>query len=213
MADMQIGRLAVALLIPLWGAMAQAPLPELRIEPTDGGSILYVKNVAAQPLTGVLIELLNYPGSYYAFWQDDVTAAPIAPGAEQKTRIGNMTVGAVPDYVKVQAALYADGSTSGVPEKVTLLTGRRKAEAATLGELQQRLEKAQTEGKEKAAVIAELKKWSDSLEPAGKPKRYSQEDVDHAAARSLIGEAAASLNEHSVDEVLTELRAKKARLG
>ena len=211
MADMLFRRLAVSLLIPLWTVVAQAPLPALRIEPTDGGSILYIHNGAAQPLTGFLIELLNYPGSYYAFWQDDVTSEPIAPGAEQKTRIGNMTVGAVPDYVKMQAALYADGTSSGSPEKVVLLTERRRFALETLRQLIQRLEKAQAESKANDSVIADLKQWAESMQPAGKAKRYSQEDINKAAGGSVISAAVSLLGQHSVDEVLAELRSKERR--
>jgi len=35
-------------------------------------------------------------------------------GGEKRIQVENMTVGAVPDYVKMQAAIYADGSTAGV---------------------------------------------------------------------------------------------------
>jgi hypothetical protein len=99
-------------------------LPDLRIEPTGGGSILYVRNAGPEPLAAFLIELVNYPGSSYSFWQDDVTHAPLAPGAEQRIQVANMTIGAVPEYVKVQAALYADGSSTGMPEKITALIDR-----------------------------------------------------------------------------------------
>src|SRR5579875_167498 len=92
---------------------AGAPLPQLRIEPTTGGSIFYVKNVASQPLTGYLIELVDYPGSSYTFWQDSLGAEfgleAISPGQEKRIQVANMTVGAVPDYVKMEAAVYADG--------------------------------------------------------------------------------------------------------
>ena len=50
------------------------PLPGLRIEPTGGGSIFYVKNNATVALTGYLIELVDYPGSSYSFWQDETIA-------------------------------------------------------------------------------------------------------------------------------------------
>ena len=114
-----------ALLFAVGGAQAQA-LPELRTEPTTGGSIFYVKNVASQPVTAFLIELVNYPGSYYSLWQDEAAHELIAPGAEKRIPVNNMTVGAVPDYVKLQAAVFADGSTAGIPEKVTQIVERRR---------------------------------------------------------------------------------------
>ena len=210
---MPLGKLAVSLLIPLWTAVAQSPLPALRVEPTDGGSILIVRNVAAQPLTGFLVELLNYPGSYYAFWQDDVTSEPIAAGAEQKTRVSNMTIGAVPDYVKLEAALYEDGTSSGAPDKVSLLLDRRRFTLQTLRALIERLQKAQQQSMGKDTLITNLKQWSDSMQPAGKSKRYSQADINNAAGHSSIESAVRSLGDHSVNEELIELRADERRAG
>ena len=46
-----------------------------------------------------------------------------------------MTVGAVPDYVKMQAAVFTDGATAGPPEKVGVILERRKAMIATVHEL------------------------------------------------------------------------------
>ena len=208
---MSPGKLAACLLIPFWTAVAQSPLPALRVEATNGGSILIIRNVGTQPLTGFLIELLNYPGSYYAFWQDDITSEPIAAGAEQKTQVSNMTIGAVPDYVKVEGALYADGSSSGAPDKVALLIERRRFTLQTLRALIEQLQKAQEKSIGKDSVIADLKQWSDSMQPVGKPKRYSQPDINNAAARSLIESAVKSLGEHSVSDTLSELRAAEQR--
>jgi hypothetical protein len=123
-----------ALILTAATAAAQAPLPELRIEPTTGGSFLYVKNVATQPLTAYLIELVDYPGSRYSLLTDEVGREPIAPGTEKKIRVNNMTVGAVPDYVKIRAAIYADGSTAGIPEKVTQIVNLRRQLLATTRE-------------------------------------------------------------------------------
>ncbi len=205
---MSPGKLAVCLLVPFWTAIAQSPLPALRVEATNGGSILIIRNVAPQPLTGFLIELLNYPGSYYAFWQDDITSEPIAAGAEQKTQVSNMTIGAVPDYVKMEGALYADGSSSGAPDKVALLVERRRFMLQTLRALIERLQKAQEKSIGEEGLITDLKQWSDSMQPVGKSKRYSQPDINNAAARSLIQSAVKSLGEHSLSETLSELRAE-----
>jgi len=210
-AEMSPGQLAVSLLIPVWTAFAQSPLPALRVEATNGGSILIIRNVATQPLTGFLIELLNYPGSYYAFWQDDITSEPIAAGAEQKTQVSNMTIGAVPDYVKLEGALYADGTSSGAPDKVALLLERRRFTLQTLRALIDRLQKAQEKSIGKSSLIMDLKQWSDSMQPVGKSKRYSQPDINNAAARGLIESAVKSLGEHSVSETLSELRAEEQR--
>jgi hypothetical protein len=206
---MPLGKLAVFLWIPLWTAVAQSPSPALQVEATNGGSILIVRNVAAQPLTGFLIELLNYPGSYYALWQDDITSEPIAAGAEQKTQVSNMTIGAVPDYVKIENALYADGTSSGAPDKVALLLERRRFTLQTLQEVIERLQKAQENSIGKDSLIMKLKQWADSMQPVGKSKRYSQSDINNAAARGLIESAVKSLGAHSVSETLSELRAEE----
>jgi hypothetical protein len=204
-------KIAAALLIPLWAASAQMPLPELRTEPTGGGSIFHVRNVASQPLSGFLIELVNYPGSSYSFWQDDVTHAPLPAGDEQRIQVVNMTVGAVPDYVKIQAAIYADGTSSGIPEKVAQLIERRRFSLETLRTLIDRLEKAQSAGTPKASVVADLKQWADSLQPAGKVKRNSQTAINQAAARSLIADAATSLDTHTLEETLALLHTSERR--
>jgi len=208
---MFLKHISAACLIALTASAAQ-PLPELRVEPTAGGSIFYVKNGSPQPLTAFLIELVDYPGSYYALWQDEVSA-PIAPGAEKRIQIANMTVGAVPDYVKMQAALYADGTSSGIPEKVTQLIERRRFTLQTARELIGRLEKAQVAGTGKASVIADLKQWSDSMQPQGRPNRNSQAAINQAAGRSLIAETAAGMDTHSLQETLAGLRAAEHALA
>jgi hypothetical protein len=203
-------RFTAAALLAVAAIAAEAPLPVLRIEPTTGGSIFFVKNTSAQPLTAYLIELVNYPGSSYSLWVEEITGQPLAPGAEKRIPVANMTVGAVPDYVKLQAALFADGSSSGVPEKVTQLTERRRFLLGTTRELITRLEKP---GTDKAALIADLKQWSESLQPAGKPKRESQLFINQSAARGLIGETVAALGTSPVEDALAHLRTSERALA
>src|SRR3984957_6450758 len=118
----------IPLLFACSGLFAQTPLPALRVEPALQSSILFVKDAPTQPpLTAFLVELVHYPGSYYQLWEDDVMTEPVAPGAEKRIPISNMTVGAVPDYVHLTAAIYADGTSAGAPEKITKLIKRRKA--------------------------------------------------------------------------------------
>jgi hypothetical protein len=210
---MTFQKLCAAFLLALSAAAAEVPLPELRIEPATGGSIFFVKNVANAPLTAYLVELVNYPGSYYALWQDDVAGEPLAPGAERRLTVANMTVGAVPDYVKMRAALYADGSSAGIPERVAQLTERRRFILSTTRELIGRLEKTHAAGTEKAAAIADLKQWADSMQP-GKPSRNApQTSIDQTAARTLILETAAKLDGQSLEEVLPGLRAAEHALA
>jgi hypothetical protein len=201
---MSLAKLTAVLLLALPVMAAEAPLPQLRIEPTGGGSIFYIHNAASEPLTAFLIELVNYPGSYYAFWQDDVTR-PVAPGADLRIQVGNMIVGAAPDYVKMRAALFADGSSSGIPEKVTALIERRRSVLATTRELIGRLEKGASAG--------DLKQWAASIPEPTRANRTSQPAINQAAAKSLIMDTAARLDGHSAANVLADLRASERALA
>src|SRR5208337_3305065 len=100
-ALMSPAKFATVLFAALPVIAAQMPLPELRTEPTAGGSIFYIRNNSPQPLNAYLIELVDYPGSSYALWQDETVAEPIPPQGEKRIQVANMTVGAVPDYVKM----------------------------------------------------------------------------------------------------------------
>ncbi len=203
--------LAVVVLLALPAAGAESPLPQLRVEPTTGGSIFFVKNVASQPLTGYLIELVDYPGSYYALWQDEVGAEALAPNQEKRIQVGNMTVGAVPDYVKLQAAVYSDGTTAGVPEKVTQLIARRRFTLQTVRETIARLEKAQAAHLPKEELIATLKQAAEALSGKGAPT--SQPKINQAAGSKVLSETAAHLARQSVEETLAGLQAWEKALA
>jgi hypothetical protein len=195
-------KFASAFLLPLLAGAAQ--LPELRTEPIGGGSVFFVKNTSTQPLTAYLIELVGYPGSSYSLWQDEITGEPIAPGAEKRIQVTNMTAGAVPDYMKLTAAIFADGSTTGIPEKVSQFVERRRFVLETTRELIRRIEKGATK--------TELNQWADSLQPAGKVKPNSQPVINQAAARGLVSEIAAKMDTRSAEEILAGLRASEKAL-
>ena len=206
-------KFAAVLLLALPALDAQMPLPELRVEATGGGSIFYIKNNSSVALTAYLIELVDYPGSSYSFWQDETVAEPVPPKGEKRIQVANMTVGAVPDYVKMQAALYAGGASAGVPEKVTALVERRRAMLDTVRQLCGRIEKAQAEHMPKPALIAGLKQWADTLQPPpGRANRNSQAAINQAAARGAIMDAAARLDALSLAESLAMLRAWERKL-
>ena len=190
-------------------AAAAPPLPELRVEPTEGGSIFYIRNTGSQPLAGYLIELVNYPGSFYMLWQDE-PGAPIAPGAEKPMQVSNMIVGAVPDYVKLQAAVYEDGTTAGVPERVAQFIERRRAVLKTTRELIQRLDKP---GAARDALAAELKQWGNSIPTPTRANRGSQEGIDAAATRELIADTVAQLESQPPAHVLSALRLRERALA
>jgi hypothetical protein len=179
---------------------AEMPLPDLRIEPTAGGSIFYIRNNTAQPLKAYLIELVDYPGSSYSFWQDETNAEPLPPKGERRIQVTNMTVGAVPDYVKMRAALYADGSTAGVPEKVVQLMDRRRVMLETVRQVIARMESAQAD-----TAKAGLKSWADTLQPQGK-NRNTPAAMNQAAAHGIVLGAAHRLEGQSFADTLTLLR-------
>jgi hypothetical protein len=209
---MSLTKFAAVFLLAL-PAIAQMPLPELRVEPTAGGSIFYIRNNSAQALNAYLIELVDYPGSSYSFWQDETVAEPIPPKGEKRIQVANMTVGAVPDYVKVQAALYAGGTSAGIPEKVAQLLDRRRATLDTIRQLCVFIEKAQAADTPKSDLLAGLKQWTDTLQPAGKGNRNSQAAINQAAARSVIAGTAARLDALSFFESLAVLRAWERALA
>jgi hypothetical protein len=195
-------------------ALAQAPLPELRVEPALQSSILYVKDAASQPpLTAFLVELVKYPGSYYQLWEDDITMEPIEPGKEKKIPISNMTVGAVPNYVHLTAAIYADGTTAGAPEKVTQLVERRKAMLARTKELIGWLEKAKGDGASASKAAADLKQQAEGMASLTRSTQNSQPAINQSAVKALTNEAAAQLGSHSIDETIAWLKAAEARLA
>jgi hypothetical protein len=194
-------------------AAAQTPLPELRVEPALHSSILFVKDAASQPaLTAFLVELVGYPGSYYQLWEDDVTGEAVAPGVEKRIPITNMTVGAVPNYVHLTAAVYADGSSAGAPEKVTQLIERRRATLAATRELIGQLEKARAAGTSAAAATAELTKQAEALPGLTRSTQKSQPAINQSAAKALTADTAAQLGKHSIEETVAWLRAAEAKL-
>jgi hypothetical protein len=194
--------------------LAQPPLPELKVDPKPGGSILSIHNTSQQPLTGYLIELVDYPGSSYALWQDEIVSGePIAPGGEKRIEITNMTVGAVPEYVKMRAAIYADGSSSGIPEKVTQMIARRKAQLEAARELITRLEAASAKQTPAPEVVTALQQWIDSGQPKGKVDHNSQAAINLAAKQALISHCKSELGSHPVPDVLAHVHAVEGRLA
>jgi hypothetical protein len=194
----------IAMLLMLAGAAAAAELPDLRVEPTAGGSIFYIRNRSAQPLTGWLIELVDYPGSSYSLWQDDVTA-PIAAFTEKRIQVTNMTVGAVPDYVKMQAAVYADGSSAGIPEKVASFIERRRFLLQTTRELIRRMGSTPM-----AALETNLKEWMATMQP---DRRVSQATINQTAGRSLVQDSLARIQTLPMAEVLNALKTSERLLA
>ena len=134
-----------------------------KTDAVDAGSIFRVKNNFSKALVAYSIELVGYPGSFYTFIVDEVNGQSVKSGEERASRVQNMTVGAVPDYVKLTAALYSDGLSVGDPAKVAILQDRRQAMLEATRGVIQRI----TAAKDKRALIAELNAWAAYLETCG----------------------------------------------
>lgn len=189
-------------------ATAQVPVPDLHIEPIGGGTAFTVKNTASQPLTAYFIELVGYPGSSYVLIQDDIES-PIPPGGDKRLPVGNMIPGAAPDYVKMQAAIYTDGSSSGIPDKVTQIIEHRRLMLQTTREAIQRLEKAKVGSTSKDALIAEIKQWNASIPEPVHKYRFRPKELNQTDTKALITDIATKLEAQPIDEVLTGLRASE----
>ena len=174
-------------------------LPELRAEATDGGSALVIRNThPSQALTAYLVELVEYPGSSFAFSQDELAQGgePLGAGQQRRIPIQNMTVGAVGDYVKMRAALYADGSSAGPDDKVAQLRARRALLLSTIREV--------------LAHPAQLKAMLDAVPVSNsKLKRAAPEVVDQVSRRALIADAM----EMEPTRLLEKFRAREAALS
>ena len=175
----------------------QVPWPDLHTDAVDAGSVFRVKNNHSAPLVAYSIELVGYPGSFYTFIVDEMNGQPVKPGEERASRVQNMTVGAVPDYVKLTAALYGDGSSAGEPAKVAALVERRKAMLEAVRGVIERI----TAAKDKRVLIAELNAWADTIVPPGKATRNSNQN----GARALVADAAAALETLSLEGELAQL--------
>jgi hypothetical protein len=205
---MTLPRLA-ACLLPLMLASAQPPLPELKVEATDGGSALRVKNSAAQPLTAYLIEMVGYPGSSYAFYHEGIPGRTVAPATAVRIPITNMTVGASPEYVHMQAAVFADGAAAGAPDKVAQLLALRRTTLETTRELITRLAK----GGDKAALAESLQQWADSIPAPTKRDRGTPAAINRSTQRDAISATAAQLAKASAEDLLNTLKATAAALA
>src|SRR5215472_9988238 len=208
---MSVRKLTGVLALALASAAAQTPLPGLRIEAVPGGSVIFVRNTYSQPLTACLIELVDYPGSSFVLWRDtyvDDEASYVEPSVEKRIPVSSMTVGAVPDYVKVRAAVYADGTTAGLADRVSLLLDRRHALLDTMREIIRRIEATS----DKTALIGNLNQWAETLRPAGRVNGMLPTVAKQAVARSWISVIAKSLDTHTPAEVLDLLKRSERRL-
>jgi hypothetical protein len=210
---MNMKTIAATLLLALSAAGAEPQSPSLRTEPTGGGSIFYVKNIEQKPLTAFVIELVDYPGSSYSLWEDYIVSGdPIAPGQEKKIMVQNMTVGAVPDYVKIRGAIYADGSSVGLAKNVTALIDRRRAAMSSLQDLTHRLEMAKDKKVERPIVINSVRQAAEFMVLPPNTDKTTPFAISRTVGRTLFLETAAYLDNHTIEQTLEHLQSQENAL-
>jgi hypothetical protein len=192
---------------------ADVPLPDLKVEPMAGGSTLTVKNNYSQPLNAFLIELVDYPGSTYSSTYDLLGADAIPAGAEKKMNVANMTIGAVPEKVKLQAAVYQDGSTAGDPEKVKHILDTRRARLANTREIIERIEKDRKDGKDKDAIVADLRAWALTIVPPPPPGMQPITEPAKTVKRNMVVVSAGQVNTKGIDAELAALKKTEGDLA
>jgi hypothetical protein len=210
---MLLPSIAAAMLLALPLAAAEAPMPDLKVEPTGGGSIFTIKNNYSQPLAAFLIELVDYPGSTYSFTHDPLGPTAIPAGGEKKITVANMTVGAVPDHVKIQAAIYEDGTTVGTPEKVAHILNQRRARLSNTRAILQRIEADQKEGKDKDAIVADLRQWATTIVPPPPPGMQPITDPAKTAMRNMIALAANNIAKQGIEMEVNRLKTTEGELA
>ncbi|MBI4891711.1 MAG: hypothetical protein HY821_13890, partial [Acidobacteria bacterium] len=119
--------------------------------------------------------------------------------------------GAAPEYVKLQAAIFADGSTAGTPEKVAQLLGLRRTTLETTRDLIARIEKGTASGA--SAIVAELHQAAAAIPEPGKRQRSLPAFVAGAVQRDFIHSTAAALTKSGIDSTLQSLKAAESALA
>jgi hypothetical protein len=178
-------------------APPEAPLPALRVEAMPAGSILHIRNAHTAPLSAFLVRMVDYPGGRFEYFHDNVHGEAIAPGTERHFEVRSMLAGVAPDYLKLQAAIYADGSTAGGAGEVAELIASRRERLRAFREAIQLLDAAKRKGQSAEQVIAELEKWR--LSPAYQVlfvtiRRLREEGLDRALEHLAEAERALTVS-------------------
>lgn len=184
-------RIVGAILTGLIAVMATTPCPEVKAEPVDDGSLIRIRHNQPHPLTAFLLEIVDYPGNRFSHMQDDLFRPTTAAGEEGRIVVASLMPGTVPDYLKVTAAIYANGDTCGPADKVKLIIDARRQNLQLNRELISSIEKARDARKSAQEIAAELTERARSESPA-----FS----------GVMTHVAEELKRRSVDEVLGVLR-------
>jgi hypothetical protein len=209
---MRLDRFAATLLVAIPLLAADAPMPTLHVEAEASGSIITVKNTYSQPLAGLLIEMVD-SAEPYTFTRDEIGPNAIAPGTEKKLRVTNPAPGAEPDKVKVMAAIYEDGSTVGAPEKVNHILNLRRARLKNTRDIIARIEKDQKDGKDKDAIVTDLRAWATTIVPPPPPGMQPITDPAKTVTRNMIVVAAGQVNTKGIAEELGMLKKTESELA
>jgi hypothetical protein len=150
----------MAILTGIVAAIAQTACPEVKAEPVENGSLIYLRHNEAQPLTGFLIEIVDYPGNRFVYMKDELFGASLAAGEERRIVVNSLMPGTVTDYLKVTAAVYADGATCGKAEKVKLIIDARRQQRELNREIISRIRKAVSAGDSTESLTTGLTGWA-----------------------------------------------------
>jgi hypothetical protein len=180
----------IALLTGVVAAIAGIPCPEVKAEPVENGSLIRLRHNEAQPLTGFLIEIVDYPGNRFAYMRDELFGSSIAAGHERRIVVNNLMPGTVPDYLKVTAAVYANGTSCGTADKVKLIIDARRENRQLNRAIIGRIKEGLSAGASTENLTTDLTKWARS---------------NSAVNSAVITHVVEQLKRTSTDKVLSAL--------
>ena len=151
-----LGRMLVGALVGAAALAADATCPQVKSEPLDDGSVMRVVHHEPQPLTAYLIEIVDYPGNRFAHMEDELFRTSIPSGVEKRIVVATLMPGTVPEYLKVTAAIYADGRTCGPPSKLKLILAPRREKLQFTRALIEQIEKSAAGGASTDRLMADL---------------------------------------------------------
>jgi hypothetical protein len=210
---MRFHRLIATLLLTIPVIAADAPMPDLKVVPEEAGTAFTVKNTYSQPLAAIHIEIVDPPGESYAFTRDELGPNAIAPGTEKTIRVASLVPGTAPDHVKILAAVYQDGAVVGAPDKVKHILDLRRGRLENTREIIQRIEKDQKDGKDKDAIVADLRQWGTTIVPPPPPGMQPITDPAKTVKRNMVVVAAGQVNTRGIDAELGTLKKTEAELA
>ena len=185
----------------------------MEADPAAGASILRVKNTYSQPLAALFIEVVDSPDGSYSFTRDELGPGAIAAGTEKVIKVANPLAGESPQLTKVSAAIYEDGATFGTPEKLKHILDLRRARLSNTREIIQRIEADQKAGKDKDAIVADLRTWATTIVPPPPPDMQPITDPAKTVKRNMVVVAAGQVGTRGVEAELGNLKKTEGELA